>query len=552
MSELFKKETIIYYLLSLYFLIGVIIFKDFGIGIEEHFQRSSGFYWLNYLLQFTELENLKNLVNNKIYEIKSFHPNLPPVDIAKHYGIVFDLPMALIEVIFNIDDNQTQFYLRHFSNFIIFLVSGYFFYLIILKRTKIYSISIISCLFYLLSPRIFGNSFFDGKDLFFLSLITINFFLFISYIEKRSLSTILLFSLFCALSTSSRVMGLFFPIGFIILSIFQIINNKEYKKIICELFLFIFLFFIFLYIHWPYLWTLQISELVNFFQSFKVAANPIVYFNGNYYISEYLPQTYLPLWIAISTPEIIILTFVIGIIFFITRLLNRFANIKPVMLSNDLWRGKEEKTDFFIFLGLFQIIIVYISFSLNLYGGWRHFLFLHFFIIYFSAIGIHFVLLRFKNNLNLKRYFVIILSFFIFEIIFNLYKYHPFQSVYFNNLVSSGMKKNFEVDTQSLSRVEAIKDILRDSEKTNNITIGTASWTPLENGRSLIKKNYWYKLNFTGTSNKEKVDYIYTNYYYEVNPLFAKKYKIPENFKLFKTLTIDNTHIYSIYKKNHP
>ena len=127
-------------------------------------------------------------------------------------------------------------------NFIIFFVSGYLFYLIILKRTKIYSISIISCLFYLLSPRIFGNSFFDGKDLFFLSLITINFYFFISYTKKRSFSSILFFSLFCALSTSSRIMGLFFPIGFIILSIFQIINNKEYKKTIFELILFIFLF----------------------------------------------------------------------------------------------------------------------------------------------------------------------------------------------------------------------------------------------------------------------------------------------------------------------
>ena len=43
-------------LFLVFVLIGVIIFKDFGIGIEEHFQRSSGFYWLNYLLQFTELD----------------------------------------------------------------------------------------------------------------------------------------------------------------------------------------------------------------------------------------------------------------------------------------------------------------------------------------------------------------------------------------------------------------------------------------------------------------------------------------------------------------
>ena len=33
-------------------IIGIYVFKDFGINIEEHWQRLSGFYWLNFVYEF--------------------------------------------------------------------------------------------------------------------------------------------------------------------------------------------------------------------------------------------------------------------------------------------------------------------------------------------------------------------------------------------------------------------------------------------------------------------------------------------------------------------
>ena len=59
-----------------------------------------------------------------------------------------------------------------------------------------------------------------------------------------------------------------------------------------------------------------------------------------------------------------------------------------------------------------------------------------------------------------------------------------------------------------------------------------------------------HSINFLEKKVKQKADYIYTNYYYEVNPEYVKKYSIPSNFKLLKSFTVDNTIVYSIYKKN--
>ena len=54
----FSKDNYLIILFSIIYLaVGLYTYKDYGLGIEEHFQRSSGFYWLNYLLQFTNFEN---------------------------------------------------------------------------------------------------------------------------------------------------------------------------------------------------------------------------------------------------------------------------------------------------------------------------------------------------------------------------------------------------------------------------------------------------------------------------------------------------------------
>ena len=55
----FKSDYSIISFLIVYFLIGFFSYKDYGVGIEEHFQRSSGFFWLDYILQYTNFESLK-------------------------------------------------------------------------------------------------------------------------------------------------------------------------------------------------------------------------------------------------------------------------------------------------------------------------------------------------------------------------------------------------------------------------------------------------------------------------------------------------------------
>ena len=116
-------------IISAFFLIILIIgcftFTDYGISIDEEFQRSSGYYWLSYVLDFTSFNNLATEVQNKYNDIKSF--TLLSPEIISFYGVIFDLPLALIETLFNIESSRNYFFLRHLINFLIFFISSIFF-----------------------------------------------------------------------------------------------------------------------------------------------------------------------------------------------------------------------------------------------------------------------------------------------------------------------------------------------------------------------------------------------------------------------------------------
>jgi len=66
------SKNITYFLFSIFFLVGLFTFRDYGMWTDEEFQRFSGFYWLNYVLSFSSFDELKNIVAFKIDQIGYF------------------------------------------------------------------------------------------------------------------------------------------------------------------------------------------------------------------------------------------------------------------------------------------------------------------------------------------------------------------------------------------------------------------------------------------------------------------------------------------------
>ena len=219
------SQKIIFLLFSTFFLVGLLTFKDYGISVDEEFQRRVGVYWLNYVLSLTSFNELSNTVALKLAQITGF--TLPNVEGNQYYGVIFDLPVAFLEIIFQIDDPKNYFYFKHFLNFTLFFIASIFFYKLLLNRFLNYNVALIGTLFFVLSPRIYGHSFFNPKDIIFLSLMAMALYYCFKLLDKISYKNFLIFSIFAALSTSQRVYGIFLPLSFVGFYLLSVLSQKK-------------------------------------------------------------------------------------------------------------------------------------------------------------------------------------------------------------------------------------------------------------------------------------------------------------------------------------
>ena len=552
MIRKFNINYYVYFFFIIYFLLGLFIFKDYGIGIEEHFQRQNGFYWLNHFLSFTNFEDLKSIANSKYQFILSTDPDLPDANFFNFYGIIFDLPLALIETFFQIETTKVYFDLRHLFTFIIFFISSIYFFNIIKNRFPNNFIIFIGLFFYIATPRIFGDSFHNNKDILFLSILTISISYLFDFFEKNNIKNLILFSFFAALATSSRIMGIYLPLMLIIFIYIDFLSSKvNFKFFINQTIKLFFLYIFFLYLHYPYVWQLNIFDFFSWFKNFFYWMDLKILYGGEYYSIKYLPRSYLPLWIFISTPIIVTILSLMGCLTLLKRFFVRIINIKENLIkSNDLWNSTNEKKDVFILLSFISFFSYAIFLNVAMLSGWRHFYFLHIFLIYFATFGVYCLKIYLQKKINLIFFYIFFITVGFF-IAFENYNFHPYQSIYFNNFLSQSQTKNFQGDSASLSRSDALKFIL--SEEKNNdkiIYVANSSWTPMYNGKDALTDEEKSRIIFVGQE-FEKADYIYTNYIYKSGDKYKKNYKIPITFKKIKDFQIENILIYSVYKKGN-
>jgi len=542
------SKRITFLLFSSFFLIGMFTFRDYGISIDEEFHRSSGFYWLNYILSFTAFEDLKNLVNIKINDIKGFTLQLPQDH--PYYGVVFDLPLAFLEVIFKIEDPQNIFYFKHFSNFFLFFVSSIFFYKLLLNRFSNYYISLFGTLFFILSPRIYGSSFFNNKDIVFLSLVIIALYYCFKCFDKESYKNFFIFSIFAALSTSQRILGIFLPVTFIIFFFLSFSENKKSSEYVLKIFFFCIFYFLFLVLFWPLLWGDPINNFILTFKYFS--DHPLklkMLFDGLYIDSNFLPHNYIFVWILISTPILYIILFVFGYFQILKRFFLRFLNIKDNTFYYDLWRGVNEKKDLFILFSITSIISYLIFFNVVIYTGWRQIYFINTFLIYIAIYSIHIININLKSKLR-KKIGLAFLSLYLIFIIFKMIVYHPYQNLYFNIFFNKSAHQKFEVDYWGLAGKKSLEDILFMEKDKNIIKVGVASYLPLERSIKLLDKKDRKRIKVIGQE-FQSADYLYTNFISEVDKNVNDKYKVPSNFTSIKKFSLDNVLVYEIFKKNN-
>lgn len=531
-----------YIFFFIFFIIGLLIYKDYGFNIDETFQRRSGFYWLNYLSNFFGLDKISLISSQKLNTSINFTE--PWSDV---YGIIFDVPVAIIEIIFSINEPLKIYEMRHFLTFIYFFVGIIFFYKILINRFDSKFLSLFGCLMLIITPRIFGDSFQNNKDIVFLAFFIISIFYGFKVFESYNLKNIIYFGVFSSIATSTRLFGLVFPASFLLIYLFMTLSNKKDLKLFKKISFYFLVYIFFLILHWPYLWSSPINNFLNFLNSVGNYGPGNVLFNGIFYNPKLVPYSYLSTWIVISTPILNLLMFFCGFLILSKFYLNKLLNVDVRKKTYDFWENINEKKDFYILI-LFVILFFAGSFfQVKHYNSWRMFYFLNFFIIYFSIFFINFS--KSKINKKKQKYLSLILIAFIFLNIIKLFQYHPYQSIYFNQFTSKKFIEGFEVDYTGLSGIEFLRYVVNDNSNNKKIKIGINSWYPLWRMAELLPEKDRKRLIFLSNKNKENADYIYSNRIYDVNIYLDDKYNLSRNFEKQKQLMIDGALVYEIYKR---
>ena len=537
-KKIFEERIIVPLFFLIYFTIGIIIVRDYGIAFDENMQREIGQNRIDYIINFF-LNIFSQSANTSNEGVTIKWPE---------YGAFFEVFALWIEKLFGFSDTRSQFFLRHHLIFLTSFIGSIFFYLLVIKRFSSWKMALLGTILLVTSPRIFASGFYNSKDIILMYFFIINIFFGIIFLEKPNYKNAIIFSFVSALCIGIRVAGILVPFLILFLLWIKTLRKDYMSKIIKPIILFIILSFFFIVLLWPSLWESPIKNFIYSLISFKTYDHPLF----NFYLGSYTHSTsvhwyYVPLWIGVTTPILILLLFAFGSCVSIFRIYRRFLKIGEKNDLNDLWRGPSELQDLIFIILIFIPIFFIIVFNSTLYSGWRHVYFIFPFIILLSLYGLNLILIKIKKlKLPSVRHLINLLI--TICIVYNftwLIKNHPFQNSYFNLLAGQEPHKNFQVDTWGLSNRYLLEKILSE-DKRLKISISAISVTSLGHNFNILTPVQRERIVYA--KNLHSSDYIVNSNNFIWGDYWKLK-KLPKNFKVYHELFVDDILVATLYKR---
>ena len=536
------SKIIIPILLISFLLIGLFIYKDYGISWDEYIQRTIAIKYIKYVVEFLNLDIFFNITNfDKVMPFEEWRQS---GEIQIYYGVFFELPLIVLEFLFlGSAGNESQiYYLRHLATFFMYIIGVWGFHSQVVKTFNSPFPGIVAVIFLLLSPRIFAEAFYNSKDIIFMSFVSLGMLTLTNLTIKPNIRNILLHSLIVAFAIDVRVMAIFFiPLTFFVIFFNFIIKKINFIKTIKITTIYLVANCIFVIIFFPLLWESPVENFLGVFNNMsQFPADSAMLYMGSSVFENDLPWHYIPVWILATTPPLIIMLFFLGIIFLIIKILkNKISNYekKEILLISNL-------------LLVVCSISVVIFLQSTLYNGWRHMYFVYPSIIIISVAAFFRIFEKLKNF----RFKTLIFTFFFITFIFHqvnlIIKSHPMQNVYFNFIVGDNWKNKFDLDYWGLGTHLVLRDILI-NDTSEKITVCQKSYMALnttlrildQSDKKRIKLQCSYDNSHTQKANNEP-DYLIDNYYrsFNIKNIDLNKYEIFNELKVF-----DET-IITVYK----
>jgi len=449
MNSLYKKivEKPIFLLLAFNIIIGLIVYRDFGLTWDEPYFYGYGDA-LGYAYSPAEWFSGHFDLYNSYGPSADDHKTRGPAYLLLARNFVYGLKAL----------GSDEASAWHLVNFLFFQLGVYFLYRIS-TRWMSSSAALFASAFFSFQPMLWGHAFINPKDppflTFFLASVCLGFEMVDSIVEDSRDKTkkLLLAAFVLGIATSIRVLA---PLAGILALIYFIVTANEMKKNSAwwSFIQYGLIAIVVMFVTWPFLWESLFRNFADVF--ILMSDNPThlsVLFDGRVYSASELPRRYLPVLLTISLTEPTWPLFGIGWVYGYWMLIkDRTAN------------GKGKLVALSLVFSSFLIVLAYVLLRKPaMYDGMRHF----FFVLppVFIFIGFAFEFLLEKISLFLhtgkKWLYAGIGLVLILPGIIGIYKLHPYEYAYYNSFVggTDGAFRDYETDFWLTCYKEAVEEI---------------------------------------------------------------------------------------------
>lgn len=423
-------------------LIGLALYKDFGVSWDEGSDHTIGLVSAKYVGSIFAPEWTSQLPG--LAQVPDIHGY-----IENDHGVIYEMPLALLDQYLGLD-GRSYYLLRHFTTFLLFVGGVWALYNIGRIYFGSWQLGLVLSTLLLLSPRLFGEAFYNAKDPGFLALFTLGIYTLILLLQRPTFKRAVAHGLATALAIDMRILGILliaFTLGMVALEL--LLGNKprpDQRKLALLTAVFLVVAGAATIVGWPFLWEDPLHNFLSAFTTLKrFRWTGEVFYLGEKVGAVWLPWHYAPVWIAVTTPVAYLVGFVLGVggvLFSLAR--RQLGYLRTFAGRLDI-----------LFLGWFFLpIIMVIALDSIIYDGWRHLYFVYPALLILALRG-GLALWQWGQHRRLLRPVAAgAAALASLEAVFTVVRMvqaHPQEHVYFSFLPGARVEKLFERDYWGLS-----------------------------------------------------------------------------------------------------